>query len=300
MRDNQLTKLDAKEAGAVLEAVVIEGDLAHLSPEERVGYYKQVCNSVGLNPMTRPFDYIKLNGKLTLYAKRDAADQLRQIHGVSVKIISKEEVDGLLIVHVAAEDKNGRRDEDLGAVSIAGLKGEARANAMAKAMTKAKRRVTLSICGLGWLDETEVESVAAAEKPKMDLDELFPSEEAQPEPAKPEPKTIDLDPIEADEPPAAEPVMSEPVPMYLGDETYLIDTPRQWYEEMVKQLNSLADNDELGSPRKRMTMLKELEQANEEGLGLIPEAGKEKLLDIRKELNRRLGAKAKKAKKETE
>ena len=94
--------------------------------------------------------------------------------------------------------------------------------------------------------------------------------------------------------------MSEPVPMYLGDETYLIDTPRQWYEEMVKQLNSLADNDELGSPRKRMTMLKELEQANEEGLGLIPEAGKEKLLDIRKELNRRLGAKAKKAKKETE
>ena len=300
MRDNQLTKLDAKEAGAVLEAVVIEGDLAHLSPEERVGYYKQVCNSVGLNPMTRPFDYIKLNGKLTLYAKRDAADQLRQIHGVSVKIISKEEVDGLLIVHVAAEDKNGRRDEDLGAVSIAGLKGEARANAMAKAMTKAKRRVTLSICGLGWLDETEVESVAAAEKPKMDLDELFPSEEAQPEPAKPEPKTIDLDPIEADKPPAAEPVMSEPVPMYLGDETYLIDTPRQWYEEMVKQLNSLADNDELGSPRKRMTMLKELEQANEEGLGLIPEAGKEKLLDIRKELNRRLGAKAKKAKKETE
>ncbi len=31
-------------------------------------------------------------------------------------------------------------------------------------MTKAKRRVTLSICGLGWLDETEVESIPASAK----------------------------------------------------------------------------------------------------------------------------------------
>jgi len=33
------------------------------------------------------------------------------------------------------------------------------ANAIMKAITKAKRRVTLSICGLGMLDETEVESL---------------------------------------------------------------------------------------------------------------------------------------------
>jgi len=40
--------------------------------------------------------------------------------------------------------------------------GEARANLMMKAETKAKRRVTLSICGLGMLDETEVESLPPA------------------------------------------------------------------------------------------------------------------------------------------
>jgi len=35
-------------------------------------------------------------------------------------------------------------------------------NALMKAVTKAKRRVTLSICGLGMLDETEVETIPSA------------------------------------------------------------------------------------------------------------------------------------------
>jgi hypothetical protein len=37
-----------------------------------------------------------------------------------------------------------------------------KANAIMKAVTKAKRRVTLSICGLGFLDETEVETIPEA------------------------------------------------------------------------------------------------------------------------------------------
>jgi hypothetical protein len=43
-----------------------------------------------------------------------------------------------------------------------GLAGEAYANAIKRAVTQAKRRVTLSICGLGMLDETEVDSVPEA------------------------------------------------------------------------------------------------------------------------------------------
>ena len=50
-----------------------------------------------------------------------------------------------------------------GAVNINGLKGEALANAMMKAETKAKRRATLSLCGLGLMDELEV-SDAGKEK----------------------------------------------------------------------------------------------------------------------------------------
>ena len=302
MSENALTTLNAAEAGAVLEAVVIEGDLARLSPQERVGYYRQVCNSVGLNPMTRPFDYIKLNGKLTLYAKRDAADQLRQIHGVSVKLISKDVEDGLLVVHVAAEDKHGRRDEDIGAVQVAGLKGEARANAMAKAMTKAKRRVTLSICGLGWLDESEVADNPGAVSPSLGLDALFPTE--TPAPEKSEPVGSPPDAVEgipepdgtAETPNVAVGAPKEllgAIPLFLGDETYYLEDAKAWYSEFRKQLDFTKRNEELGTYRERMTALKELEQANAEGLDTIPAAGKEELKKFRTKLNRALGAEAK-------
>lgn len=148
------------QAGAQLvEQAVIQGDLSRLGPAERVMYYKQVCESVGLNPLTKPFEYITLNGKLTLYARRDCTDQLRKINAVSIAIKSRELVEGCYIVTASATDKTGRQDESIGAVPIEGLKGENRSNAMMKAETKAKRRVTLSICGLGLLDETEVASI---------------------------------------------------------------------------------------------------------------------------------------------
>jgi len=44
-------------------------------------------------------------------------------------------------------------------VPLGTLKGDALASALMKAETKAKRRVTLSIAGLGWLDETELATI---------------------------------------------------------------------------------------------------------------------------------------------
>lgn len=149
----------------IIEAVIAKGDLSKLTPDERNRYYNEVCRSIGLNPLTQPFQYIVLQGKMTLYAKRDCADQLRKINGISIEIISQEQSDGLLTVHVRAQDQTGRKDEDLGVVAFPEtLRGEARANTILKAVTKAKRRVTLSISGLGFLDETEVEDIPAAAK----------------------------------------------------------------------------------------------------------------------------------------
>jgi hypothetical protein len=154
----------SQDAGALIESVITKGDLARLSPQERTQYYVKVCESVGLNPFTRPLEYLTLSGKMVLYARRDAADQLRKINGISVEVVSRE-IDGdLFIAHVRAHDKSGRTDEEFGAVSIAGLKGEARANAIMKGITKAKRRVTLSIAGLGFLDETEVDDIPVKDK----------------------------------------------------------------------------------------------------------------------------------------
>lgn len=144
---------------SAIESALILGDLSKLDVNQRLSYYKQVCESVGLNPLTKPFDYIQLNGKLTLYAKRDATDQLRKVHKVSITISSREVIGEIYVVTAKAKDKDGREDESTGAVFISGLKGDNLANAYLKAETKAKRRVTLSICGLGLLDETEVADI---------------------------------------------------------------------------------------------------------------------------------------------
>ena len=148
---------------AVLEQVVVSGDLSKLTPAQRIDYYRRVCESLGLNPLTQPFQYVTLQGRLTLYAKRDATDQLRKIHDVSIQIVSRELVGDVYVVTARATLPSGRADESTGAVCVKGLTGEAYANALMKAETKAKRRVTLSICGLGLLDETEVETVPDAQ-----------------------------------------------------------------------------------------------------------------------------------------
>lgn len=147
---------------ALLEQVLIGGNLAQLNPTQRVSYYRAVCNSLGLNHLTKPFEYMTLNGKLVLYAKKDCAEQLRERDKVSITRLEKEVVDGVYVVTAYVRNKDGREDSDIGAVSIEGLKGEAKSNAMMKAITKAKRRATLSICGLGFLDETEIDSIPDA------------------------------------------------------------------------------------------------------------------------------------------
>ena len=146
-----------------VEKAVIAGDLAALKPEERLSFYNRVCESLGLNSLTQPFAYLNLNGKLTLYARKDAAEQLRSIRGVSLSIVSREMIDGMYVVTCSGSIGN-RTDSATGVIDLSNLKGEAKANAMMKAETKAKRRLTLSICGLGLLDETEVNSIPGARK----------------------------------------------------------------------------------------------------------------------------------------
>jgi hypothetical protein len=143
----------------VLEQVLIGGDLSGLTSQQRADYYGAVCRSLGLNPLTKPFEYLTLNGKLRLYALRDCADQLRRLHGISIYITNRERLQDLYVVTARAKDHTGREDESTGAVALGTLKGDALANALMKAETKAKRRVTLSLAGLGWLDETELATI---------------------------------------------------------------------------------------------------------------------------------------------
>jgi hypothetical protein len=64
-------------------------------------------------------------------------------------------------VTTEARDAAGRTDIDVGVVSRKDMRGDV-GNVIMKAVTKSKRRVTLSLCGLGMLDESEVETIPDA------------------------------------------------------------------------------------------------------------------------------------------
>ena len=165
---NPMTMIDQN----AIESALMDGDLSRLSSDQKLSHYQMVCKTVGLNPLTKPFQYITLNGKLQMYALKGATDQLRKIYKIDCEVVKTETLNGLYVVQVKVKDKYGRVDEDMGFAKIENLNGDALGNAMLKAVTKAKRRATLSMCGLGMLDEDEVKSIPAqAVRQETDLNE---------------------------------------------------------------------------------------------------------------------------------
>lgn len=168
---------------AVLEQALTGADLSGLKPENRIIYYMEVCKSLQLNHLTRPFLFVTIDGKTVMYATKDCTEQLRKRDCVIIKIAERKTEDGLHIV-IARANTATREDESVGVEPMIEpefvkewnkqtqkkewvtnpIKGKPlspadRAKAMMKAETKAKRRVTLSIAGLGIPDESEIESI---------------------------------------------------------------------------------------------------------------------------------------------
>lgn len=213
----QLSVMDSQE----IERVLLTGDLSRLTPDQKLSYYNRVCESLDLNPLTKPFQYLKLNGKEILYASKDCTEQLRKKHTVSVRIVAREVVEGCYVVTAQAALPSGRVDESIGAVPIENLRGEARSNAMMKCETKAKRRVTLSICGLGMLDESEVDSIPGA---------MFPdqgSKEAQQDVAQRKIKELSAPKVDA---------VIEGQPVTIKDGKY-VAVPASTYVELANSLD---------------------------------------------------------------
>jgi hypothetical protein len=119
--DDQTTASEA--ISDAIERAVMVGDLADLSSAQRAEYYTAVCRSLGLNPLTKPFEFLTLNGKLRLYALRDCTDQLRRLHGISIYITNRERLGDIYIVTARAKDRTGREDESTGPCHWAPSKG---------------------------------------------------------------------------------------------------------------------------------------------------------------------------------
>ena len=80
----------ASQISDSIERVLILGDLKDLTPEQRIEYARAMAKSLGLNIITRPFDYIlfrEFDGgpeRLELYLNARGAAQLRKIHRIGI------------------------------------------------------------------------------------------------------------------------------------------------------------------------------------------------------------------------
>ncbi|MBK8694469.1 MAG: hypothetical protein IPN17_19850 [Deltaproteobacteria bacterium] len=173
--------VDERTGAKVIDSIVLRGDLSGLGPSERARFYVQMCEGLGLNPHAQPFAFLRLNGKEILYATRGATDQLAAMHRVTREIIDGPKVidlAGTKLVYAVckASMPNGRFETATATVPLTDP-----VNVLMKAETKAKRRATLSLLGLGVLDELEIETIPAnAQEPGggIDLNQVNPMAEA--------------------------------------------------------------------------------------------------------------------------
>ncbi len=156
-----------------------EGDLATLTPSQRATLYKRVCQRLGLDPMTYPLQYLWVRApggggeRLILYLNKDGAAQLRKIHKVSTRLVDHRYIPevGAYVALVEASTPDGRVELEAGAVSVKRVdSGDVVANAIMHAITKAKRRATIAVVGVGFLDETEALSIPDARPARVDVE----------------------------------------------------------------------------------------------------------------------------------
>lgn len=197
---------DASTGTRVIESIVLRGDLSGLGPTERAKFYTQMCEGLGLNPHSQPFAFLRLNGKEILYATRGATDQLAAIHKLNREIVDGPKVidlAGTKLVYAVcrATLPNGRVETSTATVPLVDP-----VNVLMKCETKAKRRATLSILGLGVLDEMELETIpASVQEPGGGVDLSRDEDQREPSFEPPQPRgevPVDVPPREV--PPALE------------------------------------------------------------------------------------------------
>jgi hypothetical protein len=261
--DSALVALDP----AIQSSIVLRGDLSGLNDKQKQDYYLYRCRQVGLDPAAKPFDLLTLNGKQILYANAGATQQLCALHKLSTQITHRERVDGIYLVSVRCTGADGRVSENQGAVDVGNLVGEKLANAILKATTKAIRRSVLAHCGLGMLDETEVETIPEARKEPLVVSKV-------------------VEPVAVEAPPEPElqsgvafmlPNTNKPYQYFANDEEFV--------DGYINMVNNIMSSSKINAAEK-LQKITALETANDFVLGMI-EADKPALFeawarDIRK------------------
>lgn len=197
VKPTQAEKKDLMMQESVIERLIEKKDFGGLSPEERRFVTLKMCRKYNLDPLLLPFQFLKIDGRVLLYATKAASDAL----ALSFKLSQEAEeiitsVPGVVIVKASYVDqeflesggKRGRREYGLGAAS-SDLKGLPLANGVKKASTQAKRRAVLSMVCPGVLDESEIIDIPGA---KIMTDEDEDTKASKAKPVTPEKKRLTM------------------------------------------------------------------------------------------------------------
>lgn len=162
--------LDEQEMLAV-EAAIMTNNFQGLSVSQRIAIVVKRCEKLGVDPTQGPFVWGKGDGgRLMLVATKNLSQQLRANKDLRCEIVedwSQAATMGILIVRCTVSIPNGRSDQDIGVVSLKNKQGEGLANIIMAAYTKAKNRATLSLCGVGGLDESEMAAIRSEQRQKL-------------------------------------------------------------------------------------------------------------------------------------
>ena len=146
-------------------AILARGNIASLSEEDRTRYILALCDALGLDPRFKPVDLIPgQGGALVPYLNRGATDSLARREGIQrVTVVSPKvvDIDGVkCVLSIArATDTRTLRYEERTATMI--LRDHA--NAYMRCETKAIRRATIAVLGIGMLDESELDGIRGAD-----------------------------------------------------------------------------------------------------------------------------------------
>ena len=167
--DTTTTTAAEIDGGALLEELLAQAhangqDTRALDKNQRRAVLVELARKLGLNPLSNAVMFLLTNGRETLYVTKQGTDQIaareklrrETIKGPEVVQIENRKV---VFCQVRATHPDGRSE-----VSTATLALQDVVNDLMKCESKAKRRATLSVCGLGLLAEDEIEAIPGAQR----------------------------------------------------------------------------------------------------------------------------------------
>lgn len=149
-------------------------DTTSLSRDDRAALLVGLARKLGLNPLSGAVMFLKTNGRETLYVTKQGTDQIAARERLKRETIRGPEIvamEGkkLVLCQVRASHPDGRSEVSTATMLLADV-----VNDLMKCETKAKRRATLSVCGLGLLAEDEIETIPGAQSVPFEAPRTVP------------------------------------------------------------------------------------------------------------------------------